>query len=102
MKTNPNDAEISALLRESRESPPLPPRFRENVWRRIEDAAAPATTGSWLEALAALILRPRFAYAAAAALIFAGALLGGYSGTQSAKQAEQARYVAYIAPNPLR
>jgi hypothetical protein len=104
MKTNPDpdDAEISALLRGSRESPALPPRFRENVWRRIEDAAAPAKPASWLEALAGLILRPRFAYAAAAALIFAGALLGGYSGAQSAKQSAQARYVAYVAPNPLR
>jgi hypothetical protein len=104
MKTNPNpdDAEISALLRESRESPPLPPRFRENVWRRIEDAAAPAKPESWLEALVALILRPRFAYAAAAVLIFTGAMLGAHAGSKSIKNVEQARYVAYIAPNPLR
>jgi len=37
--------------------------FQENVWRRIEDAEAPVESGSWLDAFAALVLLPRFAYA---------------------------------------
>jgi hypothetical protein len=99
---SPDDEKLSALLRQGRVSPPLPPRFQESVWRRIENAAAPVEAGSWLDALAALVLRPRFAYAAAAALILAGALLGARQGAQAAKQAAQARYVALVAPNPLR
>ena len=99
------DEKLGALLRESRVFPSLPPRFQENVWRRIEDAEAPARLGesiTWLEALVALMLRPRFAYAALAALMLAGVSLGAYSGAQSARHDAEARYVAAVAPNPLR
>ena len=96
-----DDEKLSALLRQGGDSPPLPPRFQEGVWRRIENAAT-VEAGSWLDALAVLVLRPRFACAAAAALILAGALLGARQGAQAAKQAAQARYVALVAPNPLR
>lgn len=96
------EEKFSSLLRDSRSSPPLPPRFQENVWRRIEDAAAPAKTESWLDALAVLILRPRFAVATAAVLMFAGVLLGTLEGSQAARHDAQDRYVAYIAPNTLR
>jgi hypothetical protein len=102
---NLDDAKLRALLRASRVAPALPPRFQESVWRRIEDAEAPvsSTPGlSWLDALAALLLRPRFAYATVTALVLAGALLGAYQGTQLAKQDAQARYVAMVAPNALR
>ncbi len=96
------EEKFSSLLRDSRPAPPLPPRFQENVWRRIEAAAAPAKTESWLDAFAVLILRPRFAVATAAALVFAGALLGTHEGSQTARHDAQARYVSYIAPNTLR
>ena len=102
---NPADEKLRALLRESRLSPSLPPRFQENVWRRIEDAQAPARSGesiTWLETLVALMLRPRFAYAAFAALMLAGISLGAHSGAQSARHEAEARYVASVAPNPLR
>jgi len=99
---NPDDAKLGALLRESRVSPSLPPRFQENVWRRIEDAEAPVKSGSWLDAFAALVLRPRFAYATVAALMVAGVLLGTYRGAQTVKQTEQTRYLAAVAPDSLR
>jgi hypothetical protein len=102
---NPADARLSALLRESRVSLALPPRFQEGVWRRIEEAAAPAkVTGgiSWLDALAALVLRPRFAFATVAVLMVAGALLGVREGNQMAKHDAQARYLAAVTPNSLR
>jgi hypothetical protein len=102
---NPDDAKLGVLLRASRTAPALPPRFQENVWRRIEDAEAPAPSApglSWLDALAALVLRPRFAYATVTTLVLAGVLLGTYQGAQTAKQNEQARYIALVAPNPLR
>ena len=99
---NPSDTKFREVLRAARPSPSLLPRFRENVWRRIEETEAPLKSGSWLDALASLVLRPRFAYATVATLVLAGILLGTYSGAQSAKQIEQARYVAMVAPNPLR
>ena len=100
-----SDTKLGALLRESRISPALPPRFQEGVWRRIEDAAAPvkATGGiTWLDALVTLVLRPRFALATATVLIVAGALLGVRDGNQMAHQDAQARYLAVVAPNSLR
>jgi hypothetical protein len=100
-----SDARLGALLRESRVSPALPPRFQEGVWRRIEEAAAPVkVTGgiTWLDALATLVLRPRFALATATVLIVAGALLGVREGSQAARQDAQARYLAVVAPNSLR
>ncbi|MDE3098393.1 MAG: hypothetical protein KGJ88_02875 [Verrucomicrobiota bacterium] len=104
MKTNPNpeDAKLSGLLREARVSPPLPPRFQERVWRRIEAGETPATSGSWLDALAILVLRPRFACATVTALMLAGIVLGTRQGAQIAKQDAQARYVAMAAPDILR
>jgi len=99
------DPKLAALLRAARVSPALPPRFQEGVWRRIEEAEAPVKAAgglAWLDALAALVLRPRFALAAAAVLIVAGALLGVREGGQMAKQDAQERYLATVAPNSLR
>jgi len=102
---NPGDEQLGALLRASRPSPSLPPRFQEAVWRRIGEAEAPAQSAgdvTWLDALAALVLRPRFAYATLSALVLAGVLLGTYNGTQVARQEAQAHYLAVVAPNSLR
>jgi hypothetical protein len=102
---NPEDARLGALLRASRTAPALPPRFQEDVWRRIEEADAPVkSTGgiAWLDALVALVLRPRLALATAAVLMVAGALLGVRDGSQMAHQAAQARYLAAVAPHSLR
>ena len=55
----------------------------------------------WMR-FAALVLRPRFAYATVTALVLAGVLLGTYQGAQSAKQNEQAHYLAAVAPDSLR
>ena len=99
---HPDDVKISGLLRAARATPSLPPRFQENVWHRIEAAASPAHSESWLDALAVLILRPRLAFATAAVLLVAGGLLGAQEGSQTARHDAQARYVAYVAPNALR
>lgn len=101
-KINPDDAKLSALLRRSRAMPPLPPRFQETVWRRIEDAEAPVKSDTWLEALAALVLRPRFALVTAALLVMAGAVLGARAGDRMARQDAQAQYLSAVAPASLR
>ena len=98
----PTDAKLGALLREGRMSPSLPPRFQENVWRRIEDSEAPAKSESWLDALAALILRPRFAFAAAAVMLTAGILAGTLDGRQVARHDAKMTYVASVAPAFVR
>ena len=105
MKENnirPDDAQISALLRQSRAMPSLPPRFQQNVWRRIEDAEAPVKTETWLDALAGLILRPRFALAAAAVMLLAGSLAGTLDGRQVARHDAQMNYLASVAPVSVR
>ena len=101
---NPDEAKLGSLLRESRLAPPLPPRFEEKVWRRIADAESgkSADAPTWLDALAALLLRPRLALAAVAVLVIAGALSGAREGNQLARLDAQVRYLAAVAPNPLR
>ena len=102
---DPDDAKLGTLLRASRVAPTLPPRFQEGVWRRIEDAQAQVKSAggiAWLDALAALVLRPRFALATAAVLVVAGALLGVREGSQIVKRDAQARYLTTVAPHSLR
>lgn len=100
-----DEERLSGLLHESRSAPPLPPRFQENVWRRIEqaeDRGASASGDSWLGGAVLWMLRPRLAFAVAAVLVLAGIGLGWSSGEQLARQDAQARYLAAVAPNSLR
>jgi hypothetical protein len=99
---NSEDIKLQELLRGSRPAPALPPRFQQNVWRRIEDAEAPAKPASWLDALANLVLRPRFALAAAAALLLTGVFAGTLEGRQAARHDAQMNYLAAVAPQALR
>jgi len=99
---NAPDSKLTALLRDARPSPALPSRFQQNVWRRIEDAAAPAQSESWLDALAALILHPRFALATAALLLLAGVFAGMADGRQFARHDAQMNYLAAVAPHAAR
>lgn len=99
---NAEDTQLQALLRRHRPSPALPPRFQQNVWRRIEDAEAPASSESWLDAFASLVLRPRFALTATAALVLAGVFLGAWEGRQHARHDAQINYLAAVAPHSAR
>lgn len=105
MKKEPlysDDAQLQALLRTGRTAPALPPRFQENVWRRIGDAEAKPESASWLDELVARLLRPRLAFAAVAALLLAGILTGAHAGVETARHEAQTRYLAAVAPNLLR
>ena len=99
---NTEDQKLAALLCEACPSPALPPHFQQNVWRRIEDAEAPARVESWLDALATLILRPRFAMSAAAVALLAGILAGTLEGRQVARHEAQMNYLASVAPHSAR
>jgi hypothetical protein len=104
MKTefeSPNpDPALSSLLRETMPRPALPPRFAQSVWQRIEraEAAAPERSRSWLDLLASLVLRPRFALATVTVVMMAGALLGFVTAGDAAREAARASYVAAVNP----
>jgi len=99
---NPADEKLGAILRESRTFPGLPPRFQQNVWRRIEGAEAPVRAESWLDALSVLVLRPRLALAALAILVLVGSFAGALEGRQMARHEERMNYLASVAPRALR
>ena len=101
---NHNDAPLSTLLRAARPTPSLPPRFQENVWRRVEQAEASGAvmeSGRWLNAVANWLVRPRLAFAVATMLVLVGVGLGLNHGVQQARADAQARYVAAVAPSVL-
>lgn len=99
----PPDGPLSALLRQARPREPLPPRFGEAVWRRIERAGAAAQAApAWLVRLIQLALRPQWAAAGLAGAMVLGATLGTMQGRHSAKELAQARYLASVAPDIVR
>ena len=95
------DSKLRALLRRSRPAPALPPRFQENVWRRIDASERHTPTFNWLESRILRLLRPAPAFALATALVVTGAFLGVRHGTETARQDAHARYVAAVAPSAL-
>jgi len=82
----------------------LPPHFQEGVWRRIEstDWDASADNFPWLEVLLQRLLRPRLALAAVTVLVLLGGVLGLREGADSARQADQARYLEAVAHGVLQ
>lgn len=108
MKTEPNETEetrLRLLLRQGRPAPPLPPRFEQSVWRRIQHAEAKGGLGgviAWLDALVERLLSPRLAVAGVTALVVIGTVAGVISGLNSAKHVAQERYLTAVAPNPVR
>jgi hypothetical protein len=93
------DPQLGRLLDNWQVNEPLPPRFQERVWKRIEAAEAPAReTKSWF---AALFLRPAFATVAATLLLLAG-LTAGYlrANHDSARWDEQLAHRYVVSMNP--
>lgn len=108
MKTNkPNDdAPLHALLREWKVKPSLPPRFNEQVWRRIERAeTAPAPSVSFAAGLsnwmATMLPRPAFATAYVTVLLVIGASIGWSHARQETARVSSnlsTRYVQAVDP----
>lgn len=105
MKASPSpsaDPQMSAWLRAARETPALPPRFEQNVWRRIRDSQTSSPFTGWLDQFAAWLVKPRFAFTASAALLLVGFFLGATEGIHAARQEARTNYLAVVAPHSLR
>jgi len=97
----PHDARLSALLRESRLTPALPPGFQESVWRRIERAQEPRESVSlaeWLDRAAAWFLHPGLALAGVAAMLVVGIFIGVLQASSLAHDQAKQRYLTAVSP----
>lgn len=105
---NENPEQVRKILREWRVTTSLPPRFTENVWRRIENAEREITPAARTTAWAVIsawitsaLPRPAFAVAYVSVLLVAG-LLAGYWHAQSDRtnwdKTLASRYVQSVDP----
>jgi len=98
-----NRTQLERTLQEWRVTTPMPPRFQEQVWKRIERAEVPGTTlwdamRPWFSAAFA---RPAFAIAYVCVLLVAGLTLGFLQGSHKAASWDrqlEARYVQSVDP----
>jgi hypothetical protein len=101
-----NDEKLSRLLRESKADAPLPPRFQEGVWRRIESSAsARVRQVSWGDMFAhwlgAILPRPAMATAYIAVLLTIGITVGWAQAQQTNARVKadlSERYVSVLDP----
>jgi hypothetical protein len=101
----PDDGRLRAILRQFRPDPPLPPRFQESVWCRIERARASSENVSWadwLDRAAGWLLRPRMALAGAAAMLLVGISIGVAQGGNLANDLAKQQYLAAVSPLTTR
>ena len=102
--TNPPDDSLSKTLREWKTTSPLPPHFREAVWRRIEQTETKsrstllATLGAWVESM---LPRPKFAFSYLAALLLLGTVSGLWTAQGVSRRVNAdlgSRYVQSVDP----
>ena len=103
-----NPEPLGKLMREWRVTEPLPPRFQEGVWQKIQQAessASPAATTTLRSAFAAwlssVLPRPAVATAYVMALLFVGAGTGIWQArSQSSRSHDElgTRYVQTVDP----
>jgi len=101
MKTN--QTQLERALQDWKITTALPPRFQEQVWKRIERAEVPNI--SLVDAVRAwftmAFARPVFALAYVSVLLVAGLALGSVQGSHKAARWDrqlEARYVQSIDP----
>lgn len=97
------DRQLEGLLQEWRVTSPLPPRFGEQVWKRIERVEV--TRISVVDAVrtwvAMAFARPAFAFAYVSVLVAVGLALGFLQANQKTAEWDrqlEARYVQSIDP----
>jgi hypothetical protein len=107
MNPNPNpdsDERLRSVLREWVVDAPLPPRFQEQVWKRIARAEAPTESSFWtaLARLVEVVLpRPKIAFSYVAALLVLGVTAGSVTAQIKSSHLDatlRARYVQAVDP----
>ena len=99
-----NDHDNLPKLQHWQVKTPLPPRFQQNVWRRIEASEARKTDSFWQQCLhwyQALTARPAWAMTYATIFLLAGSGLGLLHGQQTAARVNHtlaARYLQSVDP----
>jgi len=103
-----NPEPLRKVMREWRVTEPLPPRFQEGVWRKIQQAESsgtPATTTTlWSVCkawLAAALPRPAVAVAYLSVLLVAGMTAGYWQARQTTAHLDDelgSRYVQSVDP----
>lgn len=98
-----NQTKLELLLKEWSVTSPLPPRFAEHVWKRIERAEAPRVAlADALSAWFAMVFaRPAYAVAYVSALFVIGVVLGFVQANQKTAHWDrqlETRYVQSIDP----
>lgn len=103
-----NPEPLRKLMREWRVTEPLPPRFQENVWRKIqqtESSAMPAPTTTLWSAfqswLASAMPRPALAVAYLSVLLVAGMAAGYWQARHTTAHMDDElgrRYVQSVDP----
>lgn len=102
LATDPADHRLQEILRSARPSPPLPPGFPEQVWKRIQRADIAAAQPGLLEVLNRWVepwLRPRLALGGLLALLAISAAAGLLSAPGLARHEAQLRYLASVSPH---
>ena len=106
MKKNPEPARdpLDKALAEWRARAPLPPRFQDQVWRRIADAGAEVQMTRWAifqNWLQAALAQPAMATACVALLLALGSGTGWWQAHQKTARVESelgSRYVQSLDP----
>jgi hypothetical protein len=99
-----SDEGLRKVLRQWKVEACFPPRFQEQVWRRIEQSEAQGRAPVWVllwERLSAALARPSLAVSYVTVLLLVGLLAGYWQVRLTRSQAEEgmgARYVQLVAP----
>jgi hypothetical protein len=107
MKANegPEDGRsLDRILSQWRVETPLPPRFQERVWQRIERAESQPATPFRVSAarlIEAIVPRPRLAYSYATILLAVGLVAGAWAAEAQNNRTEASlgsRYLQSVDP----
>ncbi len=103
-QTPEDDQGLGKVLRQWTVDTPLPPRFQEQVWRRIartDTRRAPsfwASLSRWVEVL---VPQPKFAFSYVAALLLLGVVAGSVAAQATTRRLDAdlgSRYVQSLDP----
>jgi hypothetical protein len=98
-----SDEALRRVLREWKVEAQLPPRFQEQVWRRVERNESPQATPKWLglwQRLSTALARPSLAVSYVTVLLLAGLLAGYWQARATRAQVDEtmgARYVQMVS-----